>query len=54
MKYIKTKDLDKYLNGRTYTTIYSNGSISGMKNMYYWDRAKEIIKSGSYYYAIWQ
>lgn len=53
MKYIKTKDIITYINGRKYTSISITGSIKGMKKLYGWDKAVEIVKSGKFYYAIW-
>jgi len=53
MKYIKTKYLKQYLNNKPYSSISITGSVYGMKKQFGWDKAKEIIKSGSYYYAIY-
>ena len=53
MKYIKTKDIQEYVKDKRYATISITGSLIGMKKNYGWNRAKEILKSGKYYYAIW-
>lgn len=53
MKYIKTKDIVTYINGRNYGSISITGSIKGMKKLYGWNTASEIVKSGQFYYAIW-
>lgn len=52
MKYIRQTDIIAYLNDKNYSSISITGSIKGMKKLYGWNKAKEIIKSGSYYYAI--
>jgi len=53
MKYIKRKDIEAYLDGKIYSSISVTGSLKGMRKNYGWNMAKEIIKSGSYYYAFW-
>lgn len=52
-KYISIKNIGNYLNGKSYTSIHKTGSVTGMKRYYGWDKAKEIIYSGQYIYAIW-
>lgn len=54
MKYIKTSAIKAYIAGRKYSSISVSGSLLGMKKLYGWDKAREIIKSGSYYYCIWE
>ena len=53
MKYLSVKHIDSYLENKSYASIYANGSVKGMKKLFGWDKAKEIIKSGNYIYAIW-
>ena len=53
MKYISTKEIAVYLNGKSYASISTTGSLKGMKELYGWDKASEIVKSGNYYYCIW-
>lgn len=53
MKYIKTKEITNYINGRAFSVISITGSIKGMKKLYRWDKATEIVRSGKFYYAIW-
>ena len=53
MKYVRQTDIIAYLKDKNYSSISATGSIKGMKQLYGWNRAKEIIKSGSLYYAIW-
>lgn len=53
MKYIKRSEIASYLNDKDYSSISITGSIKGMKSLYGWDKAKEIIRSGYFYYAIW-
>lgn len=53
MKYVKTKDLPKKLEGKSYASISCTGSVRGMKKLYGWDKAREIFQSGNYIYAIW-
>ena len=52
-KYISIKDIGNYLKGKSYTSIHKTGSVTGMKLSYGWDKAKEIVYSGQYIYAIW-
>lgn len=52
-KYISTKIIDNYLEGKTYSSIHKTGSVKGMKKQYGWDKAKEIIYSGEHIYAVW-
>lgn len=49
MKYIKVKEINSYIGNRKYCSI----SVIGMKKLYGWDKASEIVRSGSYYYCIW-
>lgn len=53
MKYIKKENIKSYINNRTYASIDITGSIIGMKKLFNWNTAQEIIRSGSCYYAIW-
>ena len=53
MKYLSIKHINSYLENKSYASIYANGSVKGMKKLFGWDKAKEIIKSGNYIYAIW-
>jgi len=53
MKYIKTSDIENYLKGKQYSSIHVTGTIYGQKKLYGWDKAREIVKSGNFYYAIW-
>lgn len=52
-KYIKSSEIEEYLKGKEYSSILKSGSIKGMKFLYGWDKAKEIVRSGAYIYAIW-
>lgn len=52
-KYIPVKQIDKYLKGKSYSSISKTGSLTGMKKLYGWDKAQEIVYSGKYIYAIW-
>lgn len=52
MKYISTKQIDKFLEGKSYNSIHKTGSVKGMKLNYGWDKAIEIVYSGQYIYAI--
>ena len=52
MKYLSIKHIDSYLENKSYASIYANGSVKGMKKLFGWDKAKEIIKSGNYIYAL--
>lgn len=52
-KYIPVKKIDIYLQGKSYSSISKTGSLTGMKKLYGWDKAQEIIYSGKYIYAIW-
>lgn len=51
-KYISVKKINDYLNGKSYNSIHKTGSVSGMKKLYGWNKAKEIIYSGQFIYAI--
>lgn len=53
MKYVKAKDLQKRLEGKSYSSISCTGSVRGMKKQFSWDKAQEIFRSGKYIYAIW-
>lgn len=53
MEYVKTKDLQKRLEGKKYSSISHTGSVRGMKKLYGWNKAQEIFRSGNYIYAIW-
>lgn len=53
MKYVSVKKIDEYLKGKSYASIHKTGSLAGMKLLYGWDKAREIIRSGQYIYAIW-
>lgn len=53
MKYISTKKIDTFLTGKSYSSCGPNGSVIGMKKLYGWNKAKEIVRSGQYCYAIW-
>ncbi len=52
-RYISTKEIDSYLKDKSYSSILKSGSVRGMKKLFGWDKAKEIIYSGKYIYAIW-
>lgn len=52
-RYIKQKDLKNFLNGRNYTSISITGSVKGMKKLYGWDKAIEIVRSVNNYFAMW-
>lgn len=52
-KYISTKNIKSYLYGKTYSSIHRTGSVRGMKKLFGWNKASEIIRSGNYIYAIW-
>ncbi len=43
MKYLSIKHIDSYLENKSYASIYANGSVKGMKKLFGWDKAKEII-----------
>lgn len=51
-KYISTKNIKSYLYGKTYSSIHITGSVRGMKKLFGWNKASEIIRSGNYIYAI--
>jgi len=53
LKYVPVAQRDAYLQGKQYASISCTGSLHGMKKRYGWDKAKEIFKSGNYYYAVW-
>lgn len=53
MRYISVKEIDNYLEGKTYNSIHKTGSVRGMKRLYGWDKAKEIVYSGEFIYAIY-
>ena len=53
LKYIPVSKRGEYLRGKQYASIHCTGSLYGMKKNFGWDKAKEIFKSGSYYYAVW-
>lgn len=53
MKYIKVKEINSYIGNRKYCSTSVTGSLIGMKKLYGWDQASEIVRSGSYYYCIW-
>lgn len=53
MKYISTKEISSYLSDKSYTSCSITGSLKGMKKLYGWDKATEIVRSGNYYYCIW-
>lgn len=52
-KYISTKEIKSYLNGKSYSSIHKTGSVIGMKKQFGWDKAHEIVYSGNFIYAIW-
>lgn len=52
MNYIKKSNLEKHINGRTYSAIHYTGSVRGMKQLYGWDKATEIFRCGQYIYAL--
>lgn len=51
-KYISVKNINDYLKDKSYNSIHKTGSVSGMKKLYGWNNAKEIIYSGQFIYAI--
>lgn len=51
-RYISTKQIEYYLNGKKYASIHRSGSLIGMKKNFGWDKASEIIYSGNYIYCI--
>ena len=53
LKYIPVSQRDDYLRGKKYASIHCTGSLYGMKKNFGWDKAKEIFKSGSFYYCVW-
>ena len=52
MRYISVKQIDNYLEGKSYNTIHKTVSVKGMKKLNGWHNAKEIVYSGEYIYAI--
>lgn len=52
MEYVKTKDLQKRLEGKGYSSISCTGSVRGMKKQFGWDKAQEIFRSGNFIYAV--
>lgn len=52
MRYISIKQIDSYLDGKSYSSIHKSGSVKGMKLLYGWNKAKEIVYSGQFIYAI--
>ena len=53
LKYIPVKQRAAYLAGKQYASISCTGSLHGMKKLFGWNKAREIFKSGNYYYAVW-
>lgn len=53
MRYIKQNELPSFLVGRKYSSISNTGSIKGMKKLYGWDKAIEIVKTANNYIALW-
>lgn len=53
MKYIKVSDRAIYLKDKEYCSISITGSLKGMKKMYGWNKAKEVFRSGNYYFCVW-
>ena len=52
MEYVKAKDLQNRLEGKSYASISCTGSVRGMKKQFGWDKAKEIFRSGNFIYAV--
>ena len=53
LKYVPVAELARHLAGKQYASISCTGSLRGMKKLFGWNKAREIFKSGNYYYAVW-